>query len=96
MGLFFFRVPSGLCIYFITSSLWGIAERQLVKKTIPPAPVTATPGTVEGTVAKRTERADGKPSFADRIRTAAGLPGEEPKPIVPPSQRRRPPAKKRK
>jgi YidC/Oxa1 family membrane protein insertase len=35
MGLFFFRVPAGLCIYFITSSLWSIAERKLVKKTIP-------------------------------------------------------------
>ncbi|QDT03426.1 Membrane protein insertase YidC [Rubripirellula lacrimiformis] len=35
MGLFFFRVPAGLCIYFITSSLWGIGERILVKKTLP-------------------------------------------------------------
>ena len=35
MGLFFFRVPAGLCIYFITSSLWGICERILVKKTLP-------------------------------------------------------------
>lgn len=36
MGLFFFKVPAGLCVYFITSSLWGIAERIFVKKTIPP------------------------------------------------------------
>ena len=35
IGLFFFRVPAGLCIYFITSSLWGIAERVFVKRTIP-------------------------------------------------------------
>ncbi|TWT37733.1 Membrane protein insertase YidC [Posidoniimonas corsicana] len=35
MGLMFFKVPSGLCIYFITSSLWGIAERKLVP---PPKP----------------------------------------------------------
>lgn len=35
MGLFFFRVPAGLCIYFITSSLWGICERIMVKKTLP-------------------------------------------------------------
>ena len=35
MGLFFFRVPAGLCLYFITSSLWGICERILVKKTVP-------------------------------------------------------------
>ncbi len=38
MGLFFFRVPAGLCIYFITSSVWGIGERILVKKTLPNSP----------------------------------------------------------
>ncbi|MCM2372966.1 YidC/Oxa1 family insertase periplasmic-domain containing protein [Aporhodopirellula aestuarii] len=38
MGLFFFRVPAGLCIYFITSSIWGIGERILVKKTLPKSP----------------------------------------------------------
>jgi YidC/Oxa1 family membrane protein insertase len=32
MGVMFFKVPAGLCIYFITSSLWGIAERQLLPK----------------------------------------------------------------
>lgn len=34
MGVLFFRVPSGLCVYFIASSLWGIAERKLLPKTI--------------------------------------------------------------
>lgn len=38
MGLFFFRVPAGLCIYFITSSMWGIGERILVKRTLPKTP----------------------------------------------------------
>ncbi len=33
MGFVFYKSPSGLCLYFITSSLWGIAERKLV----PPA-----------------------------------------------------------
>ena len=32
MGFLFFKVPSGLCLYFITSSIWGIAERQLLPK----------------------------------------------------------------
>ncbi len=41
MGVLFFKVPSGLCIYFITSSLWSLAERQLVKRLVPPRP----PGT---------------------------------------------------
>lgn len=30
MGVLFFRVPSGLCVYFIASSMWGIAERKLL------------------------------------------------------------------
>ena len=28
----FFKVPAGLCLYFIASSLWGIAERKLLPK----------------------------------------------------------------
>ena len=34
VAFMFFTVPSGLCIYFITSSLWGIAEKKLLPKTI--------------------------------------------------------------
>jgi YidC/Oxa1 family membrane protein insertase len=40
MGLMFFKVASGLCLYFIASSLWGIAERKLLPKTIPKAGTT--------------------------------------------------------
>jgi YidC/Oxa1 family membrane protein insertase len=35
MGVMFFKVASGLCIYFIASSLWGVAERKLLPKTMP-------------------------------------------------------------
>lgn len=35
MGVLFFKVPAGLCIYFITSSIWSLFERKLVKKTLP-------------------------------------------------------------
>ena len=31
-ALMFFRVPAGLCLYFITSSAWGLAERKLLPK----------------------------------------------------------------
>ena len=34
MGVMFFKVPAGLCIYFITSSLWGIIERKLLPKPV--------------------------------------------------------------
>ena len=37
MGLIFFKVASGLCIYFIASSIWGVAERKLLPKTTPPS-----------------------------------------------------------
>ncbi len=38
MALMFFKVPCGLCLYFIASSLWGIAERLL----LPTAPAGGT------------------------------------------------------
>jgi len=45
MGVMFYKVPSGLGIYFITSSLWAIGERLLLPKvTHAPAPQ----GSVEG------------------------------------------------
>ena len=33
MGILFFKVASGLCVYFIASSLWGVTERKLLPKT---------------------------------------------------------------
>ena len=33
MGVMFFKVASGLCLYFIASSLWGIAERKLLPRS---------------------------------------------------------------
>ena len=32
MGLIFYKVANGLCLYFIISSLWGIVERKLLPK----------------------------------------------------------------
>ena len=40
MALMFFKVPCGLCLYFIASSLWGIAERLVIS----PKPAGATAG----------------------------------------------------
>jgi len=39
MGFLFYKVPAGLCLYFIASSLWGIGERQLLKLS----PASPTP-----------------------------------------------------
>jgi YidC/Oxa1 family membrane protein insertase len=47
MGVMFFKVPAGLCIYFITSSLWSIVERKwLIKQK--PAPSAASGGKSDG------------------------------------------------
>ncbi len=32
MSFLFFKVAAGLCLYFIASSLWGIAERKLIPR----------------------------------------------------------------
>ncbi|HUT12681.1 MAG TPA: YidC/Oxa1 family insertase periplasmic-domain containing protein [Thermoguttaceae bacterium] len=35
IGFLFFKVASGLCLYFICSSLWGLAERKFLPKHAP-------------------------------------------------------------
>lgn len=44
MGVLFFKVPSGLCIYFITSSLWSLVERKLIKRITPAKPLISDGG----------------------------------------------------
>ena len=86
MGLFFFRVPAGLCIYFITSSLWGICERIMVKKTLP---------TTKHFDSAVLEGVGGKPeksqSLVDRLKSQVAKPDM---PIERPNQRKRPPNKR--
>ena len=91
MGLFFFRVPAGLCLYFIASSLWGICERVLVKKTLPKSKhfdqsVIDGTLTIDSTATK-------KQSIADKIREQIKPP--EPT-TLPPNKRKRPPKPKKK
>ncbi|MEX0716812.1 MAG: membrane protein insertase YidC [Planctomycetaceae bacterium] len=33
MGFLFYRVPAGLCVYFIASALWGLGERKVLDWT---------------------------------------------------------------
>jgi YidC/Oxa1 family membrane protein insertase len=49
MGVMFYKVPAGLCLYFITSSLWGIAERKMLPKPKPPAEDAPSPVTAKAT-----------------------------------------------
>jgi YidC/Oxa1 family membrane protein insertase len=57
MGVLFYKVPAGLCLYFITSSLWGICERKLLPKTqaagSPTAPAPPAPAAPPARPARR-------------------------------------------
>lgn len=66
MCFLFFRVAAGLCIYFIASSLWGIAERKLLPK--PPKNDDASNAAATAT-AGRESSARRKRSSAQRRKT---------------------------
>jgi YidC/Oxa1 family membrane protein insertase len=51
MGILFYKVPSGLCLYSIASSLWGIGERKLFP---PPAAGALDAGGSDPPVGKKT------------------------------------------
>ena len=59
MGFMFFKVPAGLCVYFISSSLWSIAERKVLPKPKPTEPM-----------AQAVLNVDPKPAGGDRDRKA--------------------------
>ncbi|MEO1999154.1 MAG: membrane protein insertase YidC [Planctomycetaceae bacterium] len=48
-GVMFYRVPAGLCVYFIASSLWGIGERKMLDVLKTGAADTAAPNASEAT-----------------------------------------------
>ncbi|MCS7166584.1 MAG: membrane protein insertase YidC [Gemmatales bacterium] len=43
MGYLFYWIASGLCLYFIMSSLWGLVERKLLPKTLEVSSTTTSP-----------------------------------------------------
>ena len=60
MGVMFYKVPSGLGIYFITSSLWQISERLLLPKMAAKTPAPDAGGTPPG--GGRGNNGDGAPA----------------------------------
>jgi YidC/Oxa1 family membrane protein insertase len=74
IGVMFYKVAAGLCLYFIASSLWGMAERKLLPKrkaapvAAPPpssgngAPVSGKPAKTDG---KKKGKKKGKPEKVD-------------------------------
>jgi YidC/Oxa1 family membrane protein insertase len=62
MGLMFYKVAAGLCIYFIVSSVWGMAERQLLPKTKPAGSAVTTPEPARSSSKPAAARAKSRPS----------------------------------
>lgn len=69
-GIMFYKVAAGLCIYFISSSLWGLAERKLLPKKKaagePAAGTAAAAGTPSTAIQPGTPKWKGKASRKDR------------------------------
>ena len=75
MGLMFYKVASGLCIYFIASSMWGFAERQLLPKKKPGARAAGRGQTAgRRPVAAARPQADGNGSGDNNGRPATAFP----------------------
>ena len=55
MAIMFFKVPAGLCVYFVTSSIWAILEKKLLPKP-------------ELDTTKLEAESNKSPSFADKGR----------------------------
>ena len=52
-GFMFYKVASGLCLYFIVSSLWGIAERKALPQAAAAVPPAGPGGSGSGGSGKR-------------------------------------------
>jgi YidC/Oxa1 family membrane protein insertase len=77
MGAMFYKFPSGLCVYYISSSLWGFGERKLLtwwkpSTAAPPGNGPPPADTDEPTAAGRGKAARPVPEAAGGVRGAAG------------------------
>lgn len=71
IGVIFFKVPAGLCIYFITSTLWAIAEKKLIPPPKLPDHLQTRLDQLKELQAK--EKADGvEPGTYTNVTTTAG------------------------
>ncbi|MEQ1829991.1 MAG: YidC/Oxa1 family insertase periplasmic-domain containing protein [Pirellula sp.] len=84
MGVLFFRVPAGLCIYFITSSTWSLVERFLIKRFTPKASLVDLPDSTATDILSALSKGGGgtqpmrstTPSNEDRPKLKATKPPE--------------------
>lgn len=83
MGFMFFRVPSGLCVYFIASTTWGLLERRFM-----PKPIAVVPKTIDVHPEKKhhdkkevshvVPEKNKKPSFWQKLQQMADKAAEKP------------------
>jgi YidC/Oxa1 family membrane protein insertase len=52
MGFMFFKIPSGMCLYFIVSTVWGLLERRFIPKAKTQPNVSETTYEVKPTESK--------------------------------------------
>src|SRR5262249_26069765 len=64
MGAMFYKVPAGLCLYFIASSVWGMVERWLLNKLSKDSPTAPAIGEKSE---KKTDAAGDAPGAPSRI-----------------------------
>ena len=76
MGLIFYKVAAGLCLYFIVSSLWGIVERKLLPKSTTGGEATGKSALGTGAAAKSKP---GNASSSDKPRSTAPARNGSPK-----------------
>lgn len=72
-GVMIYRVPAGLCVYFITSTLWGLTERKLVDLSSSDEKKTEVPSIERKDSGKKEEAAAApkEPGFFQRLLEAA-------------------------
>ncbi len=58
MGFMFFKVAAGLCLYFIASSIWGIAERKMLPKPSTTGALAAASGPAPSSISPHSNGAD--------------------------------------
>jgi YidC/Oxa1 family membrane protein insertase len=64
-GLMFYKVAAGLCLYFIASSLWGLAERKLLPKRKPTPALAGPTGPGRGGTGGQPARSRPRPPKGD-------------------------------
>lgn len=77
MGYLFYWVPSGLCLYFIISSVWGMLERRYLPKFQTPAPPGPTPASgASPSLSGEANVAKNSKGHKDKLKKGAGVKAE--------------------